>query len=78
MGFIAKIFFIIVLGCLLFWLAGKLISGCVDFYYICRAQKHPEKFPRTDGLVYNRKTKKLEADSRPLLPGEDTPGSWHC
>ncbi len=64
------IFFIIVLAGIIFWLTNKLIVACIDLYYLLRAKKHPEKFPRTEGIVFNKKTRKLEADSRPILPLE--------
>ncbi len=48
----------------------KLLWACIKFSVLIHAKKHPEDVPRTEGLVFNKKTKKLETDSRPILPAE--------
>ena len=70
MKLLVQLLLIIFLGCLAMWLFRKLLWACIKFSVLIHAKKHPEDVPRTEGLVFNKKTKKLEADSRPILPSE--------
>ncbi len=70
MKLLIQLFLIFFLGCLAMWLFRKLLWACIKLSVLIHAQKHPEDIPRTEGLVFNKKTKKLEPDSQPILPGE--------
>lgn len=67
---VIQIFLMIILGVLACWCFNKLLWSWYKFTAARRARKHPEDFPRTGSMVFNKKTKQLEADSRPILPEE--------
>ncbi len=68
MKLLIDIFLLIVLVCLLMWCFKKLLWNIYKLQDIRRAEKHPEAFPREEHVVFNKKTGKLEEDSRPILP----------
>ena len=70
MKLLIQLLLILFVGCLAMWIFRKLLWACIKFSVLNHAKKHPEDVPRTEGLVFNKKTKKLEADSRPILPSE--------
>ena len=70
MKLLIQLSLIFFLGCLAMWLFRKLLWACIKLSVLIHTQKHPEDIPRTEGLVFNKKTKKLEPDSRPILPEE--------
>lgn len=53
---------------LFIWAFTKLLKSIFNLQELCRGRKHPSSVPRTAGMVVNKKTKKLEADSRQILP----------
>lgn len=55
---------------LLVWAFSKLLKAWYNLKALSYEKKHPGSLPRSCGLVFNKKTGKLEADSRPLLPFE--------
>ena len=63
---IALVFFAIVFC----WAFGKLLKSIFNLRAINRAKKYHYAEPRTCGMVLNKKTQKLEADSRLILPFE--------
>ena len=64
------IFFIgLIIAAMVFaWCVRKLVRIWFNLGAFCKHQKHPENAPRTGGLVFNKKTGKLEEDSRIILP----------
>ena len=70
MKLLIQLLLILFVGCLAMWIFRKLLWACIKFSVLNHAKKHPKDVPRTEGLVFNKKTKKLEADSRPILPSE--------
>ena len=64
------IFTVIVGGVVLIWCWRQLIWAFYQLSDLRRAQKHPEDFPHTDNIVFNRKTNNLEGSRRPILPSE--------
>ena len=68
MELLIDIFLLIVLACLLMWCFRKLLWNIYKLQDICWAKKHPDTFPREEHIVFNKKTGKLEPDSRPILP----------
>ena len=65
-----KLLLIAVLGTVSVWCLKKLIFAWYEFCDLRQAKKHPENFFHTDSVVFNKKTKKLEESSRPILPSE--------
>ena len=70
MGLLTKLVLIAVLGTLLVFCFRKLIFAWYEFCDLWQAKKHPADFFHTDGIVFNKKTQKLEESSRPILPSE--------
>lgn len=70
MGLLTKLVLIAVLGTLSVFCLRKLIFAWYEFCDLRQAKKHPENFFHTDSVVFNKKTKKLEESSRPILPSE--------
>lgn len=70
MELLIKFLLIAVLGGFLVLCFKKLIFACYKLFDLRQAEKHPENFPQNDGIVFNKKTKKLEENSRPVLPSE--------
>ena len=68
MKLLIDIFLLIVLVCLLMWCFKKLLWNIFKLQDIRRAEKYPEAFPREEHVVFNKKTGKIEEDSRPILP----------
>ena len=70
MTLLTKLLLITVFGTLSIWCFKKLIFTWYELCDLWQAEKHPEKFPQKDGIVFNKKTKELEESSHPLLPSE--------
>ncbi len=64
------LFTVIVGGVILIGCWRQLIWAFYQLSDLRQAQKHPEEFPHTDNIVFNRKTNKLEESQRPILPSE--------
>lgn len=61
---------LILSGLVLVWGFSKLLKTCYNLKALFYEKKHPGSLPRSCGIVFNKKTGKLEADNRPLLPFE--------
>lgn len=70
MELLIKLLLIAICGVLLIWCLRKLIFLWYTLRDLWQAEKHPENFFHTDGVVFNKKTKKLEESKRPILPSE--------
>lgn len=70
MELLVKVLLLVVLGIFLILCLRGLIFAWYKLYDLRQAEKHPENFFHTDGVVFNKKTKKLEDSSRPILPSE--------
>lgn len=46
----------------------KIVQCMLNLKSLSYAKKHPYNVPRTDGIVFNKKTSKLEEDSSQMLP----------
>ena len=63
-----QILLLILLAIIFMWAFKKLLESIFNFQTLMREKKHPGSVPRTAGMVLNKKTGKLEADSHPILP----------
>lgn len=70
MVLLIKLLLTAICGTLSVWCIRKLIFAWYEFCDLWQAKKHPENFFHTEGVVFNKKTKKLEESSRPILPSE--------
>ena len=50
------------------WAVKKIIKSILNLRALHFGKKYPYGQPRTAGMVYNKKTCKLEADNRQILP----------
>lgn len=48
----------------------RLFFAILNLNALRQYKKHPDPMNQRHGIVYNRKTKKLEADQSPILPYE--------
>ena len=70
MVLLTKLLLTVVLGAISIFCLKKLIFAWYKLCDLWQAEKHPENFFHTDGVVFNKKTKKLEESSHPILPSE--------
>ena len=50
------------------WATKKIIKAILNLRALYLGKKHPYGQPRSAGMVYNKKTAKLEADNKQVLP----------
>lgn len=63
-----QILLLILLAIIFMWAFKKLLESIFNLQALMREKKQPGSLPRTVGMVLNKKTGKLEADSRTILP----------
>ena len=69
-SFLFDVIALIFLAIVFCWAFTKLLKSIFNLRAINRAKKYYYAGPRTCGMVLNKKTQKLEADSRLILPFE--------
>lgn len=53
---------------LVFLAAKNVVKHIINLWVLMDSKKNPQKYPRAkDGLIYNRKTKKLESTSNEVI-----------
>jgi hypothetical protein len=67
---ISDVIILVLLFMAFLWAFSKLLKCIFNLQALKREMKNPGALPRTCGMVLNKKTRKLEADSRPIVPFE--------
>lgn len=67
---ILKLLGIIVLAIVGVFCLKRLFFAVLNLRALINYKKHPESINQRHGIVYNKKTGKLEADQSPILPFE--------
>ncbi|MDR2498004.1 MAG: hypothetical protein LBD28_01005 [Tannerellaceae bacterium] len=68
MALVIMILIAIVLFATIAWALIKVVEKVYNIIVIISASRNPDVTKQKHGIVYNKKTKKLEADQSPITP----------